>query len=54
MKRGTVPRSKMGVLLIVNNYPIRAVVMALFGTGEAIATIFFFSHYLYEKPRLTV
>ena len=54
MKRGTVPRSKMGVLLIVNNYPIGAVVIAFFVTRDAIATVFFFSRYLYEKPRLSV
>jgi len=30
----------MGVSLIVNNYPIGAVVMAFFGTREAIAMAF--------------
>jgi len=43
----------MGVSLIVNNYPIGAVVMAFFVTGEAIATVFFFSHNLYENLSLT-
>ena len=54
MKRGTVPRSKMGVSLIVNNYSIGAVVIAFFVMREAITTVFFFSRYLYKKPRFNI